>query len=149
MYVEVEGNKFVQAGQWDSINVVEVHEEANKTRATYKLTTTIMLSMGVNKAEVGNDTNLSGSLTRQSELTSIAVTEAKPHLANVGRMIEDMENEMRSNLNQLYILKTREIVNTLRVATDGPQNLASHVGALNAAVMGHGRGRKIDSEASV
>jgi capping protein beta len=52
----------VKEGCWDSIHVVEVVEEAG--RATYKLTTTVMLRMAVDKEEVGN-TNLSGSLTRQ------------------------------------------------------------------------------------
>lgn len=145
MSVGVKDNKFVNEGNWDSINVVEVHEEGGG-KATYKLTTTIMLSMGVNKEEVGGDTNLSGSLTRQSELKSVVVSDAKPHLANIGRMIEDLENDMRSNLNQLYILKTREIVNSLRNVNDGPTQGAAHIGALNAAVMGHGRGRKVDSE---
>ena len=104
--------------------------------------------MGVNKSEVGNDTNLSGSLTRQSELKSVTVTSTKPHLSHIGRMIEDMETDMRSNLNELYILKTREVVNSLRVAHDGPMQTSAHIGALSAAVMGHGRGRKVDSEDS-
>lgn len=142
---KVSEGKFVEQGCWDSISVVEVHEnKADRSRATYKLTCTLMLTMGVNKAEVGN-TNLSGSLTRQSEQT-LAVTEAKPHLANIGRMIEDMETDMRSNLNQLYILKTRDIVNQLRVNRDGPSNSNAFTMSLNAAVLGHGQTRKQDSE---
>ncbi len=50
------------------------------------------------------------------------------------------------NLNQLYILKTREIVNSIRTMQDGPTQAASHVAVLNAAVSGHGKLRKIDSE---
>lgn len=142
----MEGSRFVQQGTWDSINIVEVQEES-AGRATYKLTTTIMLHMGVNKSEVG-DTSLAGSLTRQTEVTS-AVNETKTHLANIGRLIEDTETDMRSNLNQLYILKTREIVNSLRSsalgAADGAAQ-AAHVAHLNAAVMGHGKNRRIDSE---
>jgi hypothetical protein len=60
---EIEGNKFVKQGCWDSIHVVEVRNESS-SKAVYKLTTTIMLSMSVDKSVVG-DTNLSGSLTRQ------------------------------------------------------------------------------------
>jgi hypothetical protein len=60
---EIEGNKFVKQGCWDSIHVVEVRNES-ASKAVYKLTTTIMLSMSVDKSVVG-DTNLSGSLTRQ------------------------------------------------------------------------------------
>ena len=61
--IDVSGHRFVKSGTWDSIHVVEVAEEG-AGRATYKLTTTIMLHTEVEKAELG-DTNLSGSLTRQ------------------------------------------------------------------------------------
>lgn len=60
---DVEGNRFVSKGSWDSIHVIEVIENSPK-KATYKLTTTVMLTMSVGKEEVGN-TNMSGSLTRQ------------------------------------------------------------------------------------
>lgn len=54
----------MKTGCWDSIHVVEATENDSKTSATYKLTTTVMLHMGVDKVELG-DTILSGSLTRQ------------------------------------------------------------------------------------
>lgn len=54
----------MKTGCWDSIHVVEAVENDSKTSATYKLTTTVMLHMGVDRAELG-DTVLSGSLTRQ------------------------------------------------------------------------------------
>ena len=95
-----------------------------------------MLHMSVDKQELGN-TVMSGSLTRQTEMSS-AVNETKTHIANMGRMIEDMENDMRSNLNELYILKTREIVNSLRHIRDGPIQTSSHIQNLNSAVLTHG-----------
>jgi len=61
---DVEGDRYVKTGCWDSIHVVEAVENDSKTSATYKLTTTVMLHMGVDRAELG-DTVLSGSLTRQ------------------------------------------------------------------------------------
>jgi hypothetical protein len=60
---DVEENRFVNKGSWDSIHVVEAVETAPK-KASYKLTTTVMLTMSVAKEEVGS-TNMSGSLTRQ------------------------------------------------------------------------------------
>ena len=141
---KVEGHAFVKEGYWYSIHVVEVQEES-ASKASYKLTTTVMLHMGVQKQDVGN-TNLSGSLTRQSELNGVAVNETKTHLANIGGMIEHMENDMRSNLNELYILKTREVVNSLRGTGDGPVQTAQHVQHLNSAVLSHGAQRKKDSE---
>jgi len=44
--------------------VVEAIPSADYKSFTYKLTTTVMLSMSVDNEEVG-DTNLSGSITRQ------------------------------------------------------------------------------------
>lgn len=66
------------------------------------------------------------------------VNENRPHLANIGRLIEDMEYDMRSNLNELYVLKTREILNSLHRSGDGPVQKQSFVTDLNAAVMDHG-----------
>jgi len=63
MLTGVEGNRYVKTGSWDSIHIVEVREES-PTKANYKLTTTVMLSMAVEKSNVGS-TDLSGSLTRQ------------------------------------------------------------------------------------
>ena len=63
----VQGNAFVTDGGWDSIHVVEVTEKGDG-KATYKLTSTLMLTMGVQKASVG-DSNLSGCMTKQKELT--------------------------------------------------------------------------------
>lgn len=70
------------------------------------------------------------------------MNENKPHLANIGRLIEDMEFDMRSNLNELYVLKTREIVNSLHRSGDGPVQKSAFVNDLNAAVIGHGHGVK-------
>lgn len=141
---KVSGNRFVKEGSWDSIHVVEVVQDGAR-KATYKLTTTVMLSMAVQKPEVG-DTNLSGSLTRQAEQTC-NVDEASPHLTNIGRMIEDMESDMRSNLNELYLLKTREVVNSIRSQQDGPTMGEDHVAILRDAISKHGQSRKVDSDA--
>jgi len=140
----VTNDRFVNEGSWDSINVIEAREEGGSS-AVYKLTTTVMLHMDVDSSEVGK-TKWAGSLTRQTEITS-PVNEVKTHSANIGRMIEDMETDMRSSLNELYILKTRQIVNSIRSLNDGPQNNARHVANLSKAVLSHGMARKVDSEA--
>jgi capping protein (actin filament) muscle Z-line, beta len=62
--IAVEGSEFVKQGCWDSIHIVEALDGETAGKTTYKLTTTVMLHMEVEKPEVGN-TSLSGSLTRQ------------------------------------------------------------------------------------
>jgi capping protein (actin filament) muscle Z-line, beta len=89
-----EGSKKMK-GAWDSIHVIEVNETHGK--ATYKLTSTVMLYMKTNKPGHG-EMNLSGSMTRQVESKDTVVDEANPHIANMGRLIEDMEIKMRSSL---------------------------------------------------
>ena len=58
-----EGGRFVKSGCWDSIHVTEAKPQADKS-CVYKLTTTVMLSMVVDRPELGQ-VNLSGNLTRQ------------------------------------------------------------------------------------
>jgi capping protein beta len=56
---------------------------------------------------------LGGSLTRQEE-RDFTLNDNSPHIANIGHMIEDMENQMRSTLDAIYFGKTKDIVNDLR-----------------------------------
>merc|ERR1711868_228208 len=99
-------------GCWDSIHVVEVQEKSSGRSAHYKLTSTSMLWLTTNKPRSGT-MNLGGSLTRQVE-QDCSVSEASPHIANIGRLVEDMENKIRNTLNEIYFGKTRDIVNGLR-----------------------------------
>jgi hypothetical protein len=71
----VEGDRYVKTGCWDSIHVIEAVENDSRTSATYKLTTTVMLHMGVDRPELG-DTVLSGSLTRQVRADVIRVCDS-------------------------------------------------------------------------
>uniref|UniRef100_A0A8D0E0B8 F-actin-capping protein subunit beta n=1 Tax=Salvator merianae TaxID=96440 RepID=A0A8D0E0B8_SALMN len=84
-----DGSKKIK-GCWDSIHVVEVQEKSSGRTAHYKLTSTVMLWLQTNKTGSGT-MNLGGSLTRQ-----------------------DMENKIRSTLNEIYFGKTKDIVNGLR-----------------------------------
>ncbi|GLH11923.1 F-actin-capping protein subunit beta [Gryllus bimaculatus] len=106
-----DGSKKIK-GCWDSIHVVEVQEKTSGRSAHYKLTSTAMLWLQTNKTGSGT-MNLGGSLTRQVEQDA-PVGEASPHIANIGRMVEDMENKIRNTLNEIYFGKTKDIVNGLR-----------------------------------
>ncbi|XP_031623426.1 F-actin-capping protein subunit beta [Contarinia nasturtii] len=106
-----DGSKKIK-GCWDSIHVVEVQEKSSGRMAHYKLTSTAMLWLQTNKTGSGT-MNLGGSLTRQVEQDA-NVNEQSPHIANIGRMVEDMENKIRNTLNEIYFSKTKDIVNGLR-----------------------------------
>lgn len=106
-----DGSKKIK-GCWDSIHVMEVQEKSSGKTAHYKLTSTVMLWLLTTKEGSGT-MNLGGSLTRQIEMDA-PVGESSPHIVNIGKMIEDMENKIRNTLNEIYFGKTRDIVNGLR-----------------------------------
>lgn len=41
-----------------------------------------------------------------------AVSEVTPHIANIGRMVEDMENKIRNTLNDIYFGKFKSHTST-------------------------------------
>ncbi|CAG8601564.1 4552_t:CDS:2 [Acaulospora morrowiae] len=97
-------------GAWDSIHVFKANERGRN--AHYKLTSTVILYTITSKPELGH-MNLSGSMTRQSE-ADCPFDEPSAHIANIGRMIEDIELKMRNLLQEVYFGKTKDIVNGLR-----------------------------------
>ncbi|ELU08402.1 hypothetical protein CAPTEDRAFT_181882 [Capitella teleta] len=105
-----DGSKKIK-GCWDSIHVIEVQEKARASH--YKLTSTVMLWLQTTKSGSGT-MNLGGSLTRQSS-TDRPTPEMQSHIVNIGQLIEEMENMMRSTLNEIYFGKTRDVVNDLRM----------------------------------
>lgn len=87
------------SGEWDSIHVFEATDRARMSH--YKLTSTVILHLA-NKTEALGDMDLSGNMTRQVEV-DLPVESDASHVANVGRLVEDMELKMR-NLLRMYLL---------------------------------------------
>jgi len=98
------------SGSWDSIHVFEATERGRM--AHYKLTSTIMLQLKV-KGETSGQVDLSGSMTRQYE-EDRPLPDPVAHIANTGRMVEEMELKMRNLLQEVYFGKTRDVVFDLR-----------------------------------
>lgn len=98
-------------GSWDSIHVVEVNDRTKKN-AHYKLTSTVMLSLDTETDATGKVV-LAGSLTRQEE-KDLVVNEQNPHVTNMGRMVEEMENKLRNKIEAIYFAKTKDVVSNLR-----------------------------------
>jgi len=143
-------HSFVKEGYWNSIHIVEVGG-VTAGRALYKLTTTILLHMTPNAASFGFgdvDTVLGGSLSRQTEkicpvLPTAGSDYGQVHVANLGAMIEDMEIDMRSSIDSLYIQKTREILDTTR-RPDTRANVTqghAHTNMLTQAVLARKHGK--------
>jgi capping protein beta len=129
-----ESGRYVKSGCWDSIHVVEVNEEEGGAKANYKLTTTVMLSMAVTREAVG-DVDLSGSLTRQAT-NRMSLDSDNGHISNIGKMIEEMETNIRGRLDELYIKKTQQIINGMRKTNPGDDDRkALFINQMNSAVI--------------
>jgi len=97
-------------GVWDSIHVFEAVDRARVCH--YKLTSTVILHLSTTSDSLGN-MDLSGNMTRQIE-QDMPVEDDTSHIANIGRMVEDMELKMRNLLQEVYFGKAKDVVGDLR-----------------------------------
>ena len=102
-------------GSWDSINVFKCSIDAANKKASYELTTTVLLWLKQNKMDLGI-MDLSGSLTRQNLLDKkdVKFTKLDDHIKHIGQLIENTENGMRNSLSEIYFSKTLTGINTCR-----------------------------------
>jgi capping protein beta len=98
------------SGSWDSIHVFDAQDRART--AHYKLTSTVILSLGTENDALGG-LDLSGNMVRQVE-ADMAVEDDTSHVANIGKMVEDMELKMRNLLQEVYFGKAKDVVGDLR-----------------------------------
>jgi len=101
------------SGAWDSIHVFESTDRARISH--YKLTSTVILHLATENDALGT-MDLSGNMTRQVE-ADLPVESDASHVANVGRLVEDMELKMRNLLQEVYFGKARDILSDLRSLT--------------------------------
>ena len=97
-------------GVWDSIHVFEASERGRTTN--YKLTSTVILNLSSSTNTLG-EMDLSGNMTRQVEQDMPTETD-ESHIANIGRLVEDMELKMRNLLQEVYFGKAKDVVGDLR-----------------------------------
>jgi len=108
--------KTLKAGWWDSIHVFEVVEsKGKKDHFTYKLTTTVMVSLNLKEPGKTGDVDLSGSMTKQVSKEK-KMNKDQSHIENMGPMLEEMELAVRNAIEGIYIQKTREVINGMRSA---------------------------------
>ena len=149
-------NRIDSGNYWNSIHVIDVGKVHNG-KCTYRLTSTILLSvtpLSNNDEEGGkvpqsSSTNITGSLIRQNvrECKVVNAEEdgccsSSSHIINIGHFIEDVENEMRSEMDSLYIQKTKTVVEMIRKDTGPVTQGAEHTRVLNEAVLAMAMNRK-------
>jgi capping protein beta len=125
IHKEVAGVKGIASGWWDSIHVFEVSPASSKGSFDYSLTTTVMVSMS-QKSDKVDQVNLAGSLTQQKKST-LKMDKTQPHIANLGKMLEDMELKLRNSIEGLYIQKTRQVINGMRSVSGGATDALAEI----------------------
>ncbi|SCU77868.1 LAME_0A02498g1_1 [Lachancea meyersii CBS 8951] len=106
---------------WDAIHVFEALQNEGLSHWNYRVTTTIILHLENSSREM----RLSGNLTRQTEkdvARPASVVEGSDalrvwHIANLGALVEEVESQMRIQLEVVYFDKTRDIFRELRDQT--------------------------------
>ncbi|EPE06790.1 f-actin capping protein beta subunit [Ophiostoma piceae UAMH 11346] len=93
---------------WDSIHVFEAIDRGRTTN--YRLTSTVILSLETSDGHL----DLSGNMTRQFEQDLSVTSGDASHIANIGRIVEDMESKMRNQLQEVYFGKAKDVVGDLR-----------------------------------
>jgi len=120
-------NEERESGFWNSIHVVDI-ESVIGGKTKYKLTTTLLLSLQLKSncnGEGRNETQITGSLTKQAEKTCSVQTDLTNgetvHILNIGQMIEEIETEMRSSMDILQIQKTKEVIDSIHCNSEDRQ----------------------------
>lgn len=72
----------------------------------------MILTLSTTGGNLG-EMDLSGNMTRQVE-QDLPVDNDDSHIANVGRLVEDMELKMRNLLQEVYFGKAKDVVGDLR-----------------------------------
>lgn len=101
--------------------------------AHYKLTSTVILHLSTGNDNLG-EMDLSGNMTRQIE-SDLAVEDDTSHIANIGKLVEDMELKMRNLLQEVYFGKAKDVVGDLRsigMLTEANKDKATHQEMINS-----------------
>eukprot|EP00984_Skeletonema_dohrnii_P016941 scaffold7619_cov87-Skeletonema_dohrnii-CCMP3373.AAC.1 len=142
-------NKVDNGSYWNSIHVVDVGRIERGGMCHYKLTTTILISVSPSDSELGMEstTRITGSLVRQNDRECKISSQdsssiGSQHIVNIGKFIEDVETEMRKEMDSLYIQKTKNVVDMIRKDNMKPTQGQEHTRVLNEAVLAMAMNRK-------
>lgn len=116
-------------GIWNSSHLVHV-SILSKDQAKYEVKSTVLLSItnaptchpSVNESISSSSIKTGGSLSKQVEKVCSYKNDSNSHVSNIGHIIEEVETELRSSSDSLYIQKNKEIANCIRSEGDEGKN---------------------------
>lgn len=108
---DIQSLQNIDSGSWESSSLVSISIQNNK--ATYHVTSTVFLRISVKTA---GTVDLAGSLSKQKHQTkTIPGKNTESFLIySILAVIEELENELRSELDEVYTGKTEEIIDRTR-----------------------------------
>ena len=113
----IENEKGIKNGIWDSSNIISVEfsGEKGKLKAKYNLVTSLMLNLTFENKICGK-INLSGNLVRNARSVENVndYVNDDSHIENIGVLVEDLETSIRNSLEVIYVMKTKEIIDSCR-----------------------------------
>jgi len=128
---------------WNSIHIFQVTGGGGYSAAdpyTYKLTSTVMVSMVVSRPALGT-IDLSGTVSSMESKDKEA-DGMDGHLATMGSMIENMELTLRNQVEGIYMQKTKEIVSGIRMNDPYLKSNAQKFASVGASVAQKRRKKK-------
>ncbi len=112
----------IKYGNWDAIHIVNCTINHAAKKATYRVISTVMITMEAATQELGQMT-MAGSCAKNTEQTVALSADfgTNPdafHIRIAGKMIEANEGLLRSEITDNYINKQRQIINSGRLVEE-------------------------------
>lgn len=110
-------------GKWESSNLITVDCSPNEEKSVkYDCITSVNVYLNTSM-KVGNDgkLNMGGSITKRLSATKNFNNDGPDtqfHVENIGKLVEDIETNIRDEIEKIYFSKTNEILGTARINPD-------------------------------
>ena len=131
----------LNTGNWDSSNIctVSFQESNGQIKAKYELITTVSLTLAFD-GKICGSVNLSGIVARSASSTKVVKSYYDDEIIeHVGQLVENLESNIRSTIENIYIMKSKEIVDTARYNPTLGKPGMEQAQALKQAWMGKGQ----------
>ena len=113
---EQKDNHGIDEGTWDAIHLATVIID-EKQKVKYRVISTVFLFLKMNNAAQGK-VELGGNIhkMREEQVTIDPKIDIEAfHIRNIGKAIEQNEADIRSEMNGVYLNKSKQIINTGRL----------------------------------
>ena len=121
-------NKSPDVGEWNSVHIVHVTPDSTARSTTFSIQSNVLVMIG---------TDVSAHVSKHTTTATNPPTNASHYMETIGPMLESIETELRSSLENVQFPKARGIVTSIRrkniskIRTMG----MNHTDILNQAIL--------------